>query len=222
MSIQRVLPLLFALTLAVSGEAVAQHSAGGPHGLFSGSTDIGKTQPGSNVYDAASKTYRVTGGGADMWGAADDFRLSWTKVSGDAMLSADIKFGPGEHAKLEKAVLIFRQSLEPGSAYADNAIHADGHITLQYRTSTGAKTDDITAAEHTSQRLRIERSGNKFTAYTGSADGKWTSFASSTVEMQDPVYVGLGVCSHNTDGVTTANFSNVTIKQASKPPAVKK
>ena len=150
-----------------------------------------------------------------MWGAADDFHFSWVRVSGDATLTADIQFPWGSKAPLEKAVLIFRQSLDPASAYADNAIHADGHITLQYRATAGGKTADVTAAEHGSTRLRIERSGNRFTAYTGSADGKLTAFSDITIAMEDPVYVGIGVSAHDAERLTTVSFSNV---RSSVPP----
>jgi len=216
MNLRHALHLILAVTLAASGTVAAQQSASNPPGLFAGSADIGKTQEGSTVYDPASGTYRVTGGGADMWGSADAFHLSWVRLSGDATLTADVHLPSGGVPPLEKAVLIFRQSLDPASPYADVAIHRDGHITLQYRAVSGGKTEDVTSAEHGSTRLRIERTGNRFTAFTGSADGKLTAFSTSTVPLDDPVYVGIGVCSHNADGLTTAIFSNVTLDRPSR------
>jgi regulation of enolase protein 1 (concanavalin A-like superfamily) len=222
MNIQHVLKAILALALAAPGMVVAQQSVGGPGGVFTGSSDIGKTRAGSTVYEPASSIYRVTGGGADMWGAADAFHFSWVRLSGDATLTADVHFPSGPLAPLEKAVLIIRQSLDPASAYADVAIHADGHITLQYRSTAGGNTADVTAAERGSTRLRIERTGNRFTAYTGSADGKLTAFSISTIAMDDPVYVGIGVCAHDAEGLTTVTFSNVSIEHPSGPPAAKK
>ena len=131
-------------------------------------------------------------------------------------MTADIHFPPGNLAPLEKAVLIVRQSLDAGSPYADVAIHADGHITLQYRAAAGGKTADVTAAERGSTRLRIARSGNKFTAYTGSADGKLTAFSDTTIAMQDPVYAGIGVCAHDAEGLATVSFSNAWIERPAK------
>jgi regulation of enolase protein 1 (concanavalin A-like superfamily) len=110
-------------------------------------------------------------------------------------------------------VLIFRQSLEPGAPYADVAIHADGHITLQYRQAPGGATADITAPQHGSVRLRIERKGDQFRAYAQTPDGKMVEFASTTVKLDDPVYVGLGVCAHNAEGLSTSTFSNVKIEK---------
>ncbi len=222
MNIQHLLQLLLVLAFAVSGVVVAQQAAGGPHGIFSGSSDIGKTRAGSTVYEPAGKVYRMTGGGADMWGDADAFHFSWIRLSGDASLTAEVRFAPGSHAPLEKAVLIFRQSLDPASPYADVAIHADGHITLQYRATAAGKTEDVTATEQGSTRLRIERTGDQFTAFTGASDGKLAAFSSTTIALGDPVYVGIGVCAHNAEGLTTVEFSNVTIKQSAAPPAARK
>jgi len=211
-----------AFTLAASGVVMAQQQPNGSRGMFEGSSDIGKTRAGSTVYEPAGSLYRVTGGGADMWGAADDFHFSWVRVSGDATLTADVQFPWSSKAPLEKAVLIVRQSLDPASPYADVAIHADGHTTLQYRATAGGKTADVTAEERGSTRLRIERSGDRFTAYTGSADGKLTAFSNTTITMEDPVYVGIGVCAHDAEGLTTVRFSSVSIERPKGSPAAGK
>ncbi len=183
-------------------------------GLFTGSTDVGKTLPGETVFDASSGSYRVTGGGADMWGSEDAFHFSWVRLVGDATLTADVEFPAQVPVPLEKAVLIFRQSLDPTSAYADLAIHGDGHATIQWRAAAGGKTEDVVAPLHGPMRLRIERKGNLFTASVGPVGGKLTAFSSTTVAMDGPVYLGIGFCSHNADGLASATFSGVTLEQA--------
>jgi hypothetical protein len=219
----------------------AQHAPAGP-AILANSSDIGQTELGDTAYSTQTGVYVLTGGGADMWGTADAFHFAWTRFSGDGSITADARFVasyqllrrlPGDRGRmgtanvrseapmqpLAKAVLIFRQSLDPGSPYADVAIHADGHITLQYRTAAGGKTLDITAAEHGGVRLRIERAGNQFTAYASSADGRMTSFATLPIPLDDPIYAGIGVCAHNVIGLTTASFSNVSIDRAARPSA---
>jgi hypothetical protein len=218
----RNLSLILAVMMLVSCLAAAQQNVSRRHDIFSGAADVGQTQQGSTVYDPATGNYLVTGGGADMWGISDAFHFTWVKVSGDATLTADVHFPSSNNIPLEKAVLIFRQSLDPASPYADIAIHADGHITLQYRSAHGGKTDDVVAPEHGSTRLRIERKDNLFTASTGSGDGKLTSFSSTTVIMDGSVYVGIGVCSHNANGLAAVTFSNVTIQEHSGPMTMKR
>jgi hypothetical protein len=190
-------------------------------GLFDGSADIGATNKGLTTYNPKTGDYRVAGGGADMWGTVDAFHMSWVRLSGDVTLSADVRFpADGDAIPLKKAVLIVRQSLDPDSAYADVAIHGDGHITLQYRESKGGRTADITAPERGSERLRIERKGDQFTMYTGSSDGRLTASGSMKIVLDDPVYVGIGMCAHNANAVEAVVFSNVKIEQSRREQAL--
>jgi hypothetical protein len=215
MKLRTYLNVLLATALPASFMIAASQTANDKLGVFTDSTDIGKTLPGSTVFDQATGSYRVTGGGADMWGSEDAFHFSWVKLSGDATLTADLQFPADVPAALEKGVLIFRQSLDPGSAYADIAVHGDGHATIQWRTAAGAKTEDAGAPIHGPVHLRIERKGNLFTASVGPAGGKLTPFSSTTVVMDGPVFVGIGFCSHNAARLASVTFSNVTIEQHS-------
>lgn len=208
----RLVSTLFAISLALPGGSFAQPPLN-KLGIFASSTDIGATRPGATLYDPATASYRVTGGGADLWGSADQFHFTWVKLSGDATLSADIHFAPNTGDPTAKAILIFRQSLDPASPYADAAIHADGHITLQFRVAPGGRTEDRTSADHTSSNLRIERRGDQFTLYTGSVDQHVPATPPATVVLHDPVYVGIGVCAHNAEHLETATFSNVTLER---------
>jgi TolB protein len=203
--------LLSATALVFPLFALAQPLVKGALGIFTGATDIGTTCDGSTVYSPSTGAYQVTGGGADIWGTTDDFHFAWVQVSGDVNLTADVRF-PASAERLRKAVLMIRQSLDPGSAYADVAIHGDGHINLQFRSVVGGKTDDTLSTQHGSTRLRIERRGNQFTALAGEPGQALVPGTPVTVVMQDPVYVGIGVCAHNENAVEQAIFSNVTFK----------
>ena len=73
----------------------AAQQAGPALGLFSGSQDIGTPSTigaGSASHDAQKQAYVVSGGGANMWGTADQFHYVWKKVSGDVTLAATIEF----------------------------------------------------------------------------------------------------------------------------------
>jgi len=203
-----------ALALGCAIVAATQPTQPGNYGIFSGSSDIGIGFPGAVVFDPYTGVFSVKGGGADMWGTADGFHLAWVKLQGDASLGADIEFPAHVPSPLAKAVLIFRQSLDPDSAYADVALHADGHITLQWRDKAGDVTADAVSPLR-SRRIRIERHGNVFTASAQSEDNKMIPFAMHTVAMTGPVFVGLGVCAHDVKNITTIKFSNVIIERLS-------
>ncbi|KAA6458618.1 hypothetical protein DYQ86_18850 [Acidobacteria bacterium AB60] len=205
--------VLCALLLGSAIVAVTQPTQPGHYGLFSGSSDIGIGYAGNAVFEPYSGVLRVTGGGADIWGTADAFHLAWVKIKGDASLAADIEFPAKVPSPLAKAVLIFRQSLEPDSAYVDVAIHADGHITLQWRDKAGDVTADTVAPLAHSRRISIERHGDVFTASAQSEDGKMIPFARHTLALTGPVFVGVGVCPHDVKSFTTVNFSHISIER---------
>ena len=109
-----------------------------------------------------------------------------------------------------------RQNLDPDSPYADVAIHADGHITLQYREKKGGETADMVSPLSGSKRIRIERHGDVFTASAQAEDGKMIPFARYTVALKDPVFVGVGSCSHDVKKTVIVNFSHIEIERFGK------
>ncbi len=210
--------LLFAAPLALLAQTSPMHAnAGQPNGLFAQSTDIGLTQPGSVQYNPNTGTYTLTGGGADLWGTADSFLFDWRRHSGNGSLTASVAFPtfPPQPPN-EKAILIFRASLDPGSAYVDVAIHADGHVTLQWRASQGAITQDITAPQRNPAAISIVRRGNHFTALAADPSGAMREFASIDQPLPRDLYLGLGVCAHDTAGLATIVFSKVRLTAAAK------
>jgi TolB protein len=186
-------------------------------GLFDAHKDIGLTpKRGKFQYAHKIDTYRVTGGGANMWQKTDAFQFVYKQISGDVTLMADIHFvgrGVEEH---RKAALMIRQTLQPDSAYADAALHGDGLTSLQYRSSAGAVTQEIRSDLKAPVRIRVERHGNEFTMFAGGQSGNLKPTGPVSVVLQDPVYVGLAVCSHNADVLETAIFSNVTMQQTER------
>ena len=190
-------------------------------GPFEASTDVGVTPKKGQVEFDGTSEYKVTGGGDNMWAATDAFHYVWKKASGDMALTADVRLiGTGAVAH-RKAALMIRQSLDPDSAYADVALHGDGLTSLQYRAAAGAQTlemkqeakSDLTAPVH----IRIERRGGRFTMLAGKTGGAPATTGPVTVTLDDPVYIGLAVCSHDANVLETAVFSNVAVQAL--PPA---
>ena len=187
-------------------------------GLFESRGDLGVTpKTGSVEYDGATGEYRVTGGGANIWGAEDALHFAWKRLSGDVTLSADVRFLGAGAVGHRKAVLMIRQDLTPGSAYADVALHGDGLTSLQFRPAAGGPTKEIRSTVTGPTRLRIERRGNRFTILAGRSGEELTPSGPQVVELTDPVYVGIGVCSHDANVLETAVFSNVRIEPAPAP-----
>src|SRR4051794_32644903 len=100
----KTLPQVVLLAAAFAAAASAQ--GGANLGIFEGSGDIGTpSHKGSVVYDAARKEYRITGGGNNMWAARDDFFFVWKKITGDVVITANVKI-VSEGAPHRKAGLL--------------------------------------------------------------------------------------------------------------------
>ena len=108
---------------------------------------------------------------------------------------------------------MFRQDLTPDSPYADVAVHGDGLTSLQYRETVGGITKEIRSPVTGPTRVSIQRTGNQFTINVSKPDGSVSPSGPQTVVLTGPVYVGLGVCSHDANVLETAVFSNVRIEQ---------
>jgi hypothetical protein len=68
--------LFVALLLLLCGAPLAEAQQNkNSIGIFEAHSDVGDNpRKGSASYDAARREYRITGGGANMWGQADAFR----------------------------------------------------------------------------------------------------------------------------------------------------
>src|SRR5271169_135356 len=187
-------------------------------GIFTGEGSVGQTPPGVKAqYDASKGEYRITGGGANMWGATDAFYFVWKKASGDLTFTADIQWVGTSAAEHRKAVLIVRQSLDPGSPYADAVSHGNGLTSLQFRGAPNEQTYQIVAAEDGPSRLRIVKKGSRFTMYFGKPGEELKpSGPVEFVTVQGPFFVGLGVCSHVATTLETAVFSNVKLEETTQ------
>src|SRR5262249_6359501 len=87
-------------------------------GIFEGHGNIGPANVGGAGvdYNDATKTYKISGTGSNMWFSADAFHFVWKKVSGDVSLTSAIEIPPSSGGDPHrKAVLMIRQSLDADS-----------------------------------------------------------------------------------------------------------
>src|ERR1051326_1428179 len=145
--------------LGFTGAMQAQ-SAASAAGIFEGHSDVGTVlHPGSVGYDKSKQSYSITGSGENMWSVADAFQFVWKKMSGDVQITADVQFANLSGNEHKKAVLMFRQSLDSDSVYADLGLHASGWLSLQYREEKGAITHEVQSGMSL-QRLNIVSKGD--------------------------------------------------------------
>jgi TolB protein len=206
-------PLLLLLSFAVfvlCGNATP--SATETVGAFEEHGDVGITpRAGAASFDSVKHVYSVTGGGANMWETTDAFHFVWRRMTGDVTISTAVSFESPEHEGHTKAGVMIRQGMGTSDAYADAIIHRDGLTSLQYREKSSAETKEVRVSDSAPQFIRLHRHGNTFTMSVAGADHKFHSVGSAVVQLQDPVYVGLAVCSHDANDLQTAAFRQVQV-----------
>lgn len=214
---KRTILLGAAALLAMTAFAAAE-----PLGQFTDHQDIGKPRhPGSASYDAKTQTYRITGGGQNMWATHDDFHYVWKKMSGDVRATVDLAFvspapPPGAPGVIHrKGGIILRQDLDPDSAYVDVLRMGNEQLSLQYREKKGDETHLIWINTARQGTVRLEKIGDYVYLSVPGADGKLHHAGGSfKLHLTGPYYIGLGVCPHDDNKTETMDFKNLKIEPA--------
>ncbi|MEN2791764.1 hypothetical protein ABC974_19185 [Sphingomonas oligophenolica] len=204
--------MIFAL-----GGGTGARQPGAPHrqslGLFGHQADIGAPAlAGTATFDAAAATYRVTGGGANIWGGKDAFHFVWTRRSGDLHVAADIDWiGTGGDPH-RKAGMMIRQNLTPGSPFADVMVHGNGATALQYREVQDGPTREISSNVRAPHGIRLEREGDYvYFSVTGADGALHHAGGNFRIALPGSCYVGLAVSAHDDKVTETAVFSHVAL-----------
>ena len=188
-------------------------------------TDVGKPSiEGSVTFIKGG--FDVTAGGADVWGVKDEFSFVYIEKAGDFDIAARVESLTAPHL-YTKAGLMVREDLTPGSRHIYFQLFPDnrqrnknnGGFEYQYRQQTGGEMKAIYPARFEGTPdfpvtfpdtwIRLKRSGNKFTGYTGTDGKSWKEYASFTLDLPEKVYLGPAVTSHNTNESATAKFRNI-------------
>jgi hypothetical protein len=221
-SLEIAFGVVFVLAGAASERSLTLADATHPLGICENHADVGTVlHAGSVSFDPKTASYTVAGSGENMWSTKDAFHFAWKKASGNLALTADISFLGQGSAPHRKACLMIRQSLDADAAYVDVALHGDGLTSLQFREAKGAATHEVQANVSAPRRLRIEKRGKYALMYLA-AKGEQLHFSGAAVRLalEEPFYVGIGVCAHNKDVTEKAVFSNLELN-TSLPPTAK-
>ena len=162
-------------------------------------------------------TFSVTGAGADIWDASDQFQFMYQPFSGDVEIVARLASLQNTNEWAKGGVMI-RETLSANSAHALMAGTAASGWAFQRRaTTSGTSVHTSGPAGVAPGWVKLTRTGGSIAAHR-SADGvNWTLVGTQTIAMTQSVYVGLAVTSHNVSAATTATFTNVTVRTPSAP-----
>lgn len=181
-------------------------------GVFDNHTDIGPVaNKGFANYNAEDQTYTIGGSGFNMWFDEDQLHYLWTTLQGDFILRAEVQFlgsGVDPHRKVGWTV---RNNLDTNAPQVNATKHGDGLTSLQYRKTTGADTEQITSVDSLPDVIQLERRGNTFIMATAKYGEEFTEVILDDMPLDNEVYVGIYVCSHNPEVMETAIYRNVRI-----------
>ncbi|MGB8261113.1 MAG: DPP IV N-terminal domain-containing protein [Terracidiphilus sp.] len=218
--------LLLPLLLSVAAFPALAPGQTASLGVFEGQSEVGAALPaGAAAWDAASGVYTVIGSGENLWSTVDGFHFVWKKMTGDAVLTADVSFPEtaGEHNPHRKAVLMFRQTLDADGVYADAAVHGSGLTALQYRQARGAVTQDIELNIDLPRTVRLEKRGDTITMFLSTkGEPLHQSGASIKMHFDGAFYAGIGVCAHQSGVVERATFAHLDLRTPAPADATAK
>ena len=172
--------------------------------------DIGGPRRVGDAFFAAG-TWTVAGGGADIFGASDQFHFAAQDFIGDGTLVARV-------ASLQmtdgfaKTGIMWRESNATDAPYAFAFV---GPNTLGYevRTATGSAAAGASYGPGSAPKwLKLTRLGNVFTAFASDDGAAWTQLGTpQTIAMAATARAGLAVTAHDDADLNTSTFTNVSL-----------
>jgi hypothetical protein len=167
-------------------------------------------------------------GGADIWEKSDQFHFLYQQLSGEFDIAVRVECFTPAHL-YSKAGLMVRETLNADSphlmflVFADNSPRNNnlGAYEMQFRSVAGGDCQAVYPAvrppappefpaAYPNSWLRIQRQGNRFSAFA-STDGKtWNLYAVQTLTLPSLVYVGPALTSHDPQKTAKACFRNYT------------
>jgi beta-glucanase (GH16 family) len=175
--------------------------------------DIGVPgQVGGAAYDSPSGTWTVAGGGADIWGASDQFNLAAQPLAGDGSVIARVT-GVQNTDPWAKAGVMLRASTAANDAFADVVATPGNGVAFEWRAVAGGQAADVhVTGLNAPIWVQLTRVGNAFSGYYSTDGSTWTQIGTSqTIGMPTTVQAGLAVTAHNNGLLNTSTFDNVAV-----------
>ncbi|MEM6503830.1 MAG: hypothetical protein AAF711_00030 [Planctomycetota bacterium] len=188
-----------------------------PFGVFNDTVDFGSgTLAGNTQYDTPSGTYTLEGGGAEVWNKRDYFHFARDTHNGDGVAEARIVSLENTDPDAKAGIMFRNDAADSRSANVFLLVKPDGEVALQRRGGLNWSTETVASADLTpgNRELRLERSGELFTAFYKDDSGDWQLLAATNVpiaQLGADAQVGLGVTSGDNTQLATAVFDQVTM-----------
>ena len=161
-------------------------------------------------------TWTVSGGGADIWGTADQFQLVSRTLRGDGSVIARVG-AVGNTSGWAKSGVMIRGDASAASAYADVVVTPSNSIVFQWRAVAGASAQTIAAGGIVAAPVwvRLTRSGDSLSGSFSYDGANWVQVGErQTVALGASALAGLAVCAGNNAALSTSTFTSVGVVPA--------
>lgn len=176
-------------------------------------TDIGSPGLAGSATDV-NGNWAVTGGGSDIWNAADQFNFASTSFGSDGSIIAEVtslqNSDPG--SGWSKAGVMFRNDGTAGAANVSMVVSATQGVSFQWRTNSGSQSSNIGISGISAPIwLELNRSGDNFSGSYSYDRSNWVQVGTEQIYMNGSVLAGLDVTAHNNSALNMATFTNVNL-----------
>ena len=184
--------------------------------------DIGGALP-TGTDGLSSGTWSETGGGGDIWGAADAFHFVSQTLTADGTVTAHVTAQQNTSA-WAKAGPMVRASTDPGSPYYGVFVTPGNGIAVQWRATQGGSSNQLVVTGSVPAYLMVGRytSGGQtyYTAYTSPDGNTWTAIPGSTqaLNITGPLLAGFAITSHNQGTASAVTLDTVAVSATELAP----
>ena len=133
--------------------------------------------------ETAPGVITMSGGGADIWNSADQFRFAFKQLSGNGSIIAKVESVDNTDPWAKGGVMI-RESLDPGARFAAVYATPGNGVRFQARLlAANAATSDtaVVTPEQTALTtpvwIKIDKAGNSFSCFYSTDGAKWTAMS---------------------------------------------
>ena len=189
--------------------------------------DVGSPQLAGSARRAETG-WDVIAGGVDIWEKSDQFYFVYKPLNSDFDVRLRVESFTPAHL-YSKAGLMIRETLSADSPHLMFVVFSDnsprnnnlGGYEMQFRSVAGEDCRAIYPAARPpappefpagfpNSWLRVERRGDRFSAYAATDGKNWKLYAVQTLALPSTVYVGPALTSHNPQVPGKASFRNYT------------
>ncbi len=172
-------------------------------------TDIGNPVISGNA-SYSNGTFTINASGADIWNNSDQFHFTYQPLKGDGEIIAQINSISATNP-WAKGGLMIRETLSPTSKHAMLVASSSQGIAFQRRNVTNGSTAHTGINGEVPVWLKLVRANTTVTAYQSEDGTNWIKVGEDEIAMENDVYIGLALTSHNVGAVCTAIFNNVLV-----------